>query len=45
MHAYKIIKWCPTQCTAVLQTAFFDRGKFEAVKMLSGGRAPHCSKH
>ena len=25
--------------------SFFDRGKFEAVKMLSGGRAPRCSKH
>ena len=25
--------------------AFIDQGEFEAVKTLSGCRAPHCDKH
>ena len=25
--------------------AFIDQGEFEAMKMLSGCRAPHCDKH
>ena len=25
--------------------AFIDQGEFEAMKMLSGRRAPHCDKH
>ena len=25
--------------------AYIDQGEFEAMKMLSGHRAPHCDKH
>ena len=48
MHVYKIRKWRPTQWTAVAGSAvnsFIDQGKFEAMKTLSGHRAPHCGKH
>ena len=30
---------------AVTVNSFVDQGKFEAMKMLSDRRAPHCDKH
>ena len=30
---------------AVAMNSFVDQGKFKALKMLSGRRAPHCDKH
>ena len=42
VHVYKIRKWVTTQQTAVSSAvnSFIDQGKFEAMKMLSGCKAP-----
>ena len=46
VHAYNIRKWRPSQRTSPTECCewLLLTSKFEAMKMLSGRRAPRCDK-